>query len=287
MKSHVLISAVVFVLVLVATATGVFYQTPGSPIEYTTVRGEHAIFQGTGLYRYDPAWFALEGVVWDVINLCIGLPLFAAAIYASQRNSLRGRLLLGGLLFYFVYVYLMYATGVAFNRLFLVYVAVFGLSAIAFFLNLSGIDVARLPAQISAHFPRRVFTGFTFVMSAVLIFLWLGCILPIMVADRFPPDLAGVSTLESQSLDLGMIVPLLLSTGILLWRRSPWGYLLASIGLTHGFMMFISIPAWIVVPLIQDGKINVVEASPFLIVCLVGLVLAGMFYWNVREEKAL
>jgi hypothetical protein len=52
-------------------------------------------------------------------------------------------------------------------------------------------------------------------------------------------------------------------------------------------MMFISIPAWIVVPLIQDGKINLVEASPFLVVCLLGLVLAGIFYGNVQEEKAL
>lgn len=53
---------------------------PDSPIAYTTVRGGHAIFQGTGLYRYDPAWFALEGIVWDVINLFVGLSLFAVAI---------------------------------------------------------------------------------------------------------------------------------------------------------------------------------------------------------------
>jgi len=239
------------------------------------------------LYRYDPAWFAIEGIVWDVINLFIGLPLFAAAIYLNQRNSLRGKLLLGGFLFYFVYVYLMFTTGVAFNRLFLVYVAIFALSSVAFFLNLSGINVAYLPAQVSARFPRQIFIGFTFVMSTVLILLWLGRILPIMITDRFPSDLAGVSTLETQGLDLGMVVPLLLSTGILLWRRSPWGYLLASISLTHGFMMFISIPAWIVVPLIQNGKINLIEAGPFLVVSLLGLVLAGTFYANVQEEKAL
>ncbi len=287
MKNSIWLSGVVFLLVLVATATGIFYRTPGYPIEYMTVRGEQATFQGTGLYRYDPAWFALEGVVWDVINLFIGLPLFAVAIYTSQRNSLRGKVLLGGLLFYFVYVYLMFMTGVAFNRLFLVYVAIFASSAVAFFLNLAGIDVAHLPAQVSAHFPRRLFIGFTFVMSAVLIFLWLGRIIPIMIDDRFPAELAGVATPVSQALDLGMIVPLLLSTGILLWRRSPWGYLLTGISLTHGLMMFISIPAWIVVPLIQEGKINFVEASPFLVVCLLGLVLVGMFYRNVQEEKVL
>ena len=40
--------------------------------------------------------------------------------------------MLCGLLFYFVYVYLQAATGDAFNPLFLVYVAIFALSAVAF-----------------------------------------------------------------------------------------------------------------------------------------------------------
>jgi hypothetical protein len=285
MKIQTLLSVFIALLILVATATGIFYRTPGSPIEYITVRGEYAIFQGSGLYRFDPAYFALEAVVWDVINLFIGLPLFAAAIYLSQRNSLRGKLLLLGLLVYFVYVYLMFTTGVALNRMFLVYIAIFALSAVAFFLHLPGIDLTRLPAQVSARFPRRLFICFTFVLSAVLIILWTGRILQIIAIDRFPPDLAGVSTLESQALDLGMVVPLLISTGILLWRRSPWGYLLTGISLTHGFMMFISIPAWIVVPLLRDGKINLIEASPFLVVCLLGLALAVIFYGNLREAK--
>lgn len=74
------------------------------------------------------------------------------------------------MLFYFVYADLMFMTGVAFNHLFLVYVAIFALSAVAFFWNLSGIDAARLPAQVSRRFPRHIFIGFTFVMSAILIF---------------------------------------------------------------------------------------------------------------------
>jgi len=285
MKFHILLSSLIFLLVLVATATGIFYQTPGSPIEYTTVRGEQVEFQGSGLYRYDPAWFALEGVVWDVINLVIGLPLFGIAIYLSQKNSVRGRLLLGGLLFYFFYVYIMATTGYALNRMFIVYVAIFALSGVAFFLNLHGIDVAHLPLQVSARFPRRLFIGFTFIMGSVLVFLWLGRIIPIMVNDRFPPEIAGLTTLVSQGVDLGIVVPLLLSTGILLWRRSPWGYLLAGISLSYGLLMCITLPAFIAVPLIQDGKTNLIEASPLLVLCLAGLVLVWMFYGNILEKS--
>lgn len=286
MKSHILLSGTIFVLVLVATSTGIFYQTPGSRFEYTTVRGEYVVFQGSGLYRYDPARFVLEGVVWDAINLLIGLPLFAVAIYQSQRNSLRGRLLLSGLLFYFFYVYIMAMTGYAFNRLFLIYVAIFALSAVAFFINLHGIDVARLPAKVSDRFPRRLFIGFTFVVSGILTFLWIGRIIPIMVTDQFPSESAGLTTLVSQGIDLGIVVPLMLSAGILLWRRSPWGFLLTGVSLGYGLMMSITLPAFIVAPLIQDGKINFIEAIPFSVISLAALYLVVQFYRNVRDQPS-
>ena len=284
-KYKTLLYALIWFLVLVATATGAFYQTRDGPIEFVTVRGEKATFQGSGLYQYDPASLANEGIIWDAINLFIGLPLFAIAIYLSARHSLRGRLLLGGLLCYFFYVYLMYATMMAFNRLFLAYVAIFSLSMVAFILNLQDIDVSRLPSQVSERFPRRLFAGYTITLSVALIALWSRLILPMMILNQFPPELAGRNTLETQALDMGLIVPLALATGILLLRRSPWGYFLAAISVTHGGMMFIAIPTWIAVPLIVDGNINLVEAVPFLILCLAGLVLAGTFFRNVQEEK--
>jgi len=218
-----------------------------------------------------------------VINLFIGLPLLALAMYLSGRNSLRGHLLLAGLLFYFCYVYLMFTVGAALIGLFLVYISIFALTGVSFFLNLSEIEVARLPDQVSGGFPHRLFIGFLFTFSVVLVVLWVGRIVPIMMTGQVPPDMAGQTTLVSQGLDLGMVVPLALSAGILLWRRSSWGYLLTAISMTHGLMMFISIPAWIVVALIREGKTNLFEASPFLVLSLIGIALTGLFYQNVQE----
>lgn len=284
MRPLLILSLIVFVLVLIAAGTGVVYAPPAAPIEYVTPRGEHATLQGSGLYRYDPASVAREGIIWDALDLGLALPLLAVAIFLTQRGSLRGRLLLSGVLFYAVYKYMMYATMVAFNPLFLVYVAIFALSSVALFMTLEGIDVARLPSQISARFPRRLFIGFTFAMSGVLTLLWVGGrVLPYLQAGRFPDEFGGMTTLETQAFDLGMVVPLLLTTGILLWRRSAWGYLLAGISLTFGFIMSIVLPAWIMVPLLQDGKVNLVEASPLLILCLVGLYVAGQFFLSVQE----
>jgi hypothetical protein len=52
---------------------------------------------------------------------------------------------------------------------------------------------------------------------------------------------------------------------------------------TIGFMMFIAIPSWIVVPLMQDGKTNLLEAIPFFIVSLAGIALAIIYYARVQE----
>jgi hypothetical protein len=284
-RTLTLFTGAILLLVLVAAATGVFYQTAGAHITFITVRGEHATYQGSGLYYYDPASVALEGVIWDVIDLCLALPLFVVAIVLTWRGSLRGRLLLGGMLFYFFYKYMMYAVMVAFNPLFLVYVAIFALSAVAFFLNLGGIEVSRLPVHISARFPQWLFIVFTLVMSATLIMLWLGRIIPYTIAGPFPNELAGLTTLVTQAFDLGVVVPLLLSTAILLWRRSAWGYLLGGVSLTFGFVMCVTLPAWIVVPLIQMGQMNLIEAVPFLLLCLIGLFVAGRFFWSVQETE--
>ncbi len=215
--------------------------------------------------------------------------MFCVAALRPRHRALLARLaarapIAGGLLFYFVYVYLQYATSVAFNSLFLVYVATFALSAVTFFLNLRSIEVSRLATHISAHFPRRLFTSFTLVMSTALTVLWVGGrIIPSTLAGRFPDEFAGMTTLVSQALDLGMVVPLLLSTAVLLWQRSAWSYLLAGISMTFGFMMSITLPTWTAVPLVQSGQINLIEAAPFVLLCLVGLSIAGRLFWCVRS----
>jgi hypothetical protein len=124
------------------------------------------------------------------------------------------------------------------------------------------------------------------LLAAMLVVLWMGRIVPILATNSFPEELAGLTTLEPQALDLGLIVPLLVAGGILLWRRSGWGYFLAGIGITHGFMMFLAIPTWIVVPMLQAGTIRPLEAGPFLALCLVGILLAGLFYRSMQSDGA-
>ena len=51
--------------------------------------------------------------------------------------------------------------------------------------------------------------------------------------------------------------------------------------------MYITLLAWIVVPLIQAGQMNLIEAVPFLLLCLIGLFVAGRFFWSVQEKETV
>lgn len=283
-KTLLILSGLIMLLVIIAAAVGVASQITGAHMNFVTARGEHATLQSTGFYRYNPVAVVNEGVILDVIDLCLTVPLFMVAILLSWHGTLRGRLLLGGMLFYFFYKYLQYAVMLAFNPLFLVYVAIFALSAAVFFLNISGVEVAHLPAHVSARFPYKLLIGFTFAMSAILVLLWFGRIIPYTLAGRFPDELAGMTTLVTQAFDLGMVVPLLVATGVLLWKRSPWGYFLAAISATFGFIMSIALPAWIVAPLMRSGQLNLVEAVPLALLCFVGLFVAERFFWSIRQK---
>jgi hypothetical protein len=285
MRREAIPLAIIFILVLAATVTGIFYHPGGRQIQAVTVRGQPALYQGSGLYKYNPVSFAREGVVWDVIDLCIALPLFAVSSVASMKNSLRGRLFLGGLLAYFFYVYLSCAMMYAFNDLFLVYIAIFALSIVAFGMNAVKISVKDLPSRMRHRFPRRLYIWFSILLACALAVLWISRIISVMQTGLLPAEYAGLNTLGSQALDLGLIVPMAAATAMLLARRSAWGYYLCSLAITFGLMMFITIPAWVTVPLIQDGKTSVFEAVPFFALSLIGIALAIVFYANVRETQ--
>jgi hypothetical protein len=236
------------------------------------------VYRGSGLYRNDPAVVAKEAIIWDQVDLFVTVPLFAATLVLARKGSLRAGLFHAGLLAYLFYRYLMFATMSALNEMFLVYVAIAALAPVAFLSSLPSLDVAGLPARVSPGFPRRLFIGTAFFQGGVLLFLWTSRVLAIQKAGKFPPELAGMNTLETQAIDLALVVPLSISAGILLWRKSPWGYFLTAILLAFEFILCIVIPTWILVPWIEMRRVNAIEAIPFLAITFLGLFLNMAFY---------
>jgi hypothetical protein len=271
------------VLAFGAAGAGVLWQSPGAHYPFTTLRGESVSIQGSGLYQFDTVSNASQAIAQDVVTLFLGIPLLFASLWFYHRHLLRGQLLLCGTLAYFLYTYGSYAMLVSFNSLFLLYVALFSLSLFAFILSITAIDVATIPAHFSNKLPRKSIGVFLFVLASFLVMAWLGRIVPALLNGKPPVGLENSTTLVIQVLDLGLLVPLCYLGGVLLLKRLPWGYLLASIVLFKGFTMGTAICAMIIGQLLAGVEVSPVEAIVFPLITVVMVVLTFILLKNINE----
>jgi len=229
----------IFVLTFVAAGAGL-WPGDGQPYPLTNFRGEQVTINARGLYYWDTVSTAAQAQANDLVTLVLGLPLLAVSFYLTLRGSLRGRLLLTGTLAFILYTYITMWVGAAYNKLFLVYVALFSLSLFAFILSMMSFDLKTLPAHFSEKLPRRGIAALLFFTAAFLSLAWLGRIAPTIFEDTIPA-LDNTTSMFIQAMDLGIIIPLCVLSGVLLLRRSPWGYLLASVSMMKFLTMVLAV----------------------------------------------
>ncbi len=224
-KLVVLLAVLIIVLALIAIGGGFFWPAAGAPFPFTSLRGQQVQIYGQGLYRYDTLFTGAANRGTDVVTLVGALPLLAYATLRYRRGSLRGGLLLLGTLVYFLYVYSSYALGIAFNPLFLVYIALFSASLFAFVLLFASIDRQLLTAHLAAALPRRPVAIFMFFSGLATLAIWLQPLLNELTQNQLPAFVGSYSTKITDVLDLGIITPATFIAGTLIWRRDGLGYL--------------------------------------------------------------
>jgi len=281
----------IFVLTLIATLSGL-WPAEGASYPLTTFRGEDVTINARGLYYWDTVSSAAQMQANDLIALVLGLPLLAVSFWLTLRGSLRGRLLLAGTLGFILYTYITMAFGAQYNALFLVYVALFSLSLFAFVLVMMSFDLASLPAHFSDNLARGWIAGLLFFAAAFLSLAWLGRILPTLAWDslslwerggvRGIPALENTTSMFIQVMDLGLVVPVCLLSGILLLRRQPWGYLLASVGLTKFLTLGVAVSLMGLNMARVGAPVSPVELLIFPGMALAGVVMTGILLKHVK-----
>ncbi|MCL4828797.1 MAG: hypothetical protein KJZ95_15610, partial [Caldilinea sp.] len=220
----------------------------------------------------------------DLIMLVVGLPLLAVSFWLALRGSLRARLLMTGTLGFVLYTYITMCVGAHYNQLFLIYVALFALSLYALILSMMSFDLATLPAHFSAKLPRRWIAGVLFLAAAFLTLAWLGRIAPTITQAQLPP-LENTTSLFIQAMDLAIVVPLCVLAGVLLLRRSAWGYLLGSVAL----MKFVTLGLAVTTMGLNMARVgvpvSVVELVVFPVIMLLNLVMALLLLKNLGERN--
>jgi hypothetical protein len=181
------------------------------------------------LYRDDGTWAtsALRG--GDIVTLLVMAPALVVAVFLTNGGSARALLVWIGTLAYAVYNFAFYVFGAAFNDLFLVHVLAFSSAVFALIALLPSTDAEGIARRFGPRTPRRTVAGLLVLVGLVFAALWITFSLRYAVTGTLS---LGAATLPGMhlvfALDLSLMAPSMVLGGILLWRRRPWGFVLAS-----------------------------------------------------------
>jgi hypothetical protein len=273
------------ILSLFAAAMGLFYETDGEPYSYTNHRGETVTINNHGLYKYDTVSSAAQMQGNDLVTLIVSLPVLVGSACLALGGSLRARLLLTGTLGFFLYTYMSMSMLTSFNVLFLVYVSIFSMSLLAFVLSIMSFDIDTLPQYFLPGLPSGWIAGLMFFVSAFLSIAWISRIVTPFIQNTIPA-LENTTTFVIQTMDLGLILPLALLSGILLLRRNARGYLLSSVTLMKGITMGLGVSAMGINMALRGVPDSLMILIPFLVITILNLVMAVMLLRNVSEVAA-
>jgi hypothetical protein len=221
------LSVISGLLALVVATAGLIWRGLGETTTITTFLGQDVELYGGGLYRNDSLFVVGNNLGNDLVTAFVALPLLVVSLVLASRGSQRGRLLLLGTLGYFVYVGASYALGaVAYNELFLVYVAMFSASVFAFLVTFASIDIERL--EVRATIPRRRIGSFMIASGVVTLAIWAMDPVTSLLSGEPPKSLETHTTLFTHAFDIGIIVPAAILAGWLILKRRSFGYVVAS-----------------------------------------------------------
>lgn len=288
-KTLFILSIVAALLAACAAGAGLFWQHPGQPFSITTLRGQTVELYGQGLYRYDTTLTAAGYRTGDAFTLLAGIPFVLVATWLYRRGSVRGGLMLAGALAYLLYNSSSQALGAAYNNLLPVYITLTTVTLLGFLIFMRSIDACTLRAHYGEAAPRRGVAHFLIVCGVILYCIWLlMSIIPAMLAGSVPPEVGPYTTVITFVLDMGIIAPTLVVSGILLRRDDPLGYVLAPILLIFtdvlGLCLTVMGTGQMMAGLMNMGQFIGMVVS-FAILTLVSLRFTVTLFRNISEIK--
>ena len=244
----------------------------------------------TGIFTLD--FYVRESVNWqtqaigqDRINLFLIAPALIITCLLIYRNIRSMNFIWAGVVLYLVYTYLIFCFSVHFNRLFIIYCLILGLS----FYSLVYFVYAQTRNSLKVDFSdklilRRAIGTYFIVISILFYLLWLAEIVPAVIRGRSPQSVVetGLFTNPVHSIDLSVFLPGIFITGVLLLRGNQLGIFLTPIVLTFFVLMDITI-AYLVITMRERGLEGSLTVTFIMGILL--LISLSLLIWYLKEIK--
>ena len=180
-----------------------------------------------GLY-HDGPWAAEAFRGADLVTLVLAAPLLLVGTLLARRGSARGTAVWLGMVGYAIYNYAFYVFGPNFNDAFLLHILVFALAIYAFGIGLSKLDVRGVGERLRNDRWARWLGGLLVVVGLGQGGLWVFLALRYVATGELLSDVPVGGQHLVFALDLALMMPALVISGVLLFRRRAVGYLFAT-----------------------------------------------------------
>ncbi|GAB4368073.1 MAG: hypothetical protein Kow0042_09040 [Calditrichia bacterium] len=227
---------------------------------------------------------AVQGVAQDLVNLFLVVPLLILSLYFSAKGNRFAFFILGGTVLYVLYSYFIYTFGIHFNKLFLVYCLTLGTAFYAFILIV--LDLARMqfPVKSTEQLPLRFMGVFLLIVAFMFYSLWLKEIVPAILQDTLPPSVSDYNLLVNpvHVLDTAILLPALIVTAILLFKKKPFGLILAPMLLVFIIILAIALVAMVIMLKIKGLEEDISAGVIFIALAFISFIFLLFFQRAVK-----
>lgn len=225
-----------------------------------------------------------------LVVLVVAVPALVVSMLAAARGWVAAVIVWLGATAHLLYNGVLFLFATPFNRLFLLYCAMFALSVWTAISVLRAIDVpAFAAAQVGRALPARAIASYLWVIAALNALVWLARVVPATFNGTPPAFLegTGLPTNPVYVQDLSFWIPLMVVSAFWLWRRRAWGYVLGGALLVWGPIESVSIAVDQAFGHTADPASTVASVAivpVFVALALVGLVPLLFYFRNLHRQ---
>jgi len=238
-------------------------------------------------YARETPYSRAGGYGSDIVDLFLVVPVLLISGIKAYQGSIPARLVWLGTQGYLLYNFVLYAFGVHFNPLFLVYLATLGLCLYATVFSVPFIPLEQIAQAYGPRAPRKTIAIVFIVLAIPSAAFDLREDIAALLAGRVPQSAIEMNqpVIFFHVLDLAFLLPALCITAVLLFRRKAAGYALAPVFLTLLAIMNIELASIVTVM----GRLGFGMSYPMIIsfvVLGVGCTILLWFYFS-RAKRGL
>lgn len=191
----------------------------------------------------DGDWTNAQWLGQDWVTLTIVMPLLLFSTWrVILKRSLVWELVLAGVLFHLVYTYTFFVFEANFTILYFLHLPIFSIAVLCLFVVFHHMLNVRNDYAYRHKLSLFTIIGYFLLLSTLLSWLWLQDLIKhITIEDYFSETPDGQPPLIIYSIDLGIVIPMMVISAILLIKNHTLGLIMTGVTLVMTCLMSLSL----------------------------------------------